>query len=306
MFILIFNQLLKMLLIMLVAFLCYRIHIVNQEGNRCVSNLLLMVVNPCLIITVYQMDYDPVLVKGLLISFAAAAVSHFISVTAAHFLIPAKDNPEYAVERFASVYSNCGFIGIPLINSVLGAEGVFYLTAYMTVFNILTWTHGLSLMQGKLSGRQLLQGLRTPMVIATVLAMLLYFLRIEIPSTLRASMDYMADMNKPLAMMVAGFSVAQADLKKILKNGRIYWVSFLKLLVMPLLTMIFLVAAGLEYNVAYVILIAVACPTATTTTMMAIRYNKNYTYASEIFAISTVLSIITIPLATLIAGIFIH
>ena len=96
MFILIFNQLLKMLLIMLVAFLCYRIHIVNQEGNRCVSNLLLMVVNPCLIITVYKMDYDPVLVKGLLISFAAAAVSHFISVTAAHFLIPAKDNPEYA------------------------------------------------------------------------------------------------------------------------------------------------------------------------------------------------------------------
>ena len=161
-------------------------------------------------------------------------------------------------------------------------------------------------MQGKLSGRQLLQGLRTPMVIATVLAMLLYFLRIEIPSTLRASMDYLADMNTPLAMMVAGFSVAQADLKKILKKGRIYWVSFLKLLVMPLLTMIFLVAAGLEYNVAYVILIAVACPTATTTTMMAIRYNKNYTYASEIFAISTVLSIITIPLATLIAGIFIH
>ena len=306
MFVLIFNQLLKMLLIMLVAFLCYRIHIVNQEGNRCVSNLLLMVVNPCLILTVYQMEYDPALVKGLLISFAAAAVSHFVSFTAAHFLIPARNNPEYAVERFVSVYSNCGFIGIPLINSVLGAEGVFYLTAYMTVFNILTWTHGLSLMQGNLSGKQLFQGLRTPMVIATILAIVLFFLQIRIPDTLRASMDYLADMNTPLAMMVAGVSVAQTDLKKILKKGRIYWVSFLKLLVMPLLTMIFLVAAGLDYKVAYVILIAAACPTATTTTMMAIRYNKNYTYTSEIFAISTVLSIVTIPLVTLIAGNFIH
>lgn len=304
MFILIFNQLLKMLIILLVAFLCYRIGIVNQEGNRSVSNLLLMVVNPCLIITVYQMEYNPALVKGLLISFAAAAVSHVISFTAAHFLIPEKNNAEFAVERFAAAYSNCGFIGIPLINSVLGAEGVFYLTAYMTVFNVLTWTHGLSLMQGSLSVKQIRQGLCTPMVIATFLAMILFFLQFEIPATLRASMDYLANMNTPLAMMVAGFSVAQADLKKILKKVSIYRVSLMKLIVMPLLTLVFLAVAGFDYKVAYVILIAAACPTATTTTMMAIRYNKNYTYASEIFAISTTLSIVTIPLVTLIAGNF--
>lgn len=134
MFTLIFNQLLKMLFIMLLAYFCYKIGLITQEGNRTLSNLLLMIVNPCLIITVYQVPYDARLLRGLFLSFAAALVAHLIGILIAHFLLPSSRSPEYAIERIAAVYSNCGFIGIPLINSVLGSDGVFYLTAYLTVF----------------------------------------------------------------------------------------------------------------------------------------------------------------------------
>lgn len=89
MFTLIFNQLLKMLFIMLLAYFCYKIGLITQEGNRTLSNLLLMVVNPCLIITVYQTPYDPALIRGLMISFAAAAAAHILGILMAHFLIPA-------------------------------------------------------------------------------------------------------------------------------------------------------------------------------------------------------------------------
>ncbi len=85
MFILIFNQLVKMLFIMILAFLCYRLKIINQEGNRNLSSLLLTIVNPCLIITVFQTDYDTSLVQGLLVSFATATAAHVIAITAAHF-----------------------------------------------------------------------------------------------------------------------------------------------------------------------------------------------------------------------------
>lgn len=306
MFLLIFNQLLKMLIIMVLAFICYKVKIVSQEGNKSVSNLLLMVVNPCLIITVYQTDYDARLVKGLLIAFAAACMSHIIGIVIARFLIPAKNNPEYCLERFGAVYSNCGFIGIPLIYSVLGNEGVFYLTAYMTVFNLFTWTHGLSLLQDKFTLKELKEGLLSPMLIATLVAVVLFFIRFRIPETVLSSMNYIADMNTPLAMMVAGFSVAQADLKRIFTNFHIYWVSILKLIAMPLLVAVFLFATGISHDIAYTTLIAAACPTATTTTMMAIRYNRNYTYSSEIFAFSTVLSMVTIPFVTFIAGFLIQ
>ena len=286
---------------MAVAFVCYRIGLVNQEGNKSLSNLLLMVINPCLIITVYQTDYDPALVRGLLISFIAAIVSHLIAIVISQILIREKGNAECAVERFSAVYSNCGFIGIPLISNVLGSEGVFYLTAYMTVFNILSWTHGLGLMKGRFSMKYLKEGLRSPMILCTVAGMVLFFLQLQIPSVLLDSMTYIADMNTPVAMMVAGFSVAQADLKRLVSNLRIYKAAFLKLLLIPLCVLLFLRIAKLPENIAYVTLIATACPTAATTTMMAIRYDRNYTYASEIFALTTILSIVSIPLITFIA-----
>lgn len=306
MFQLIFVQLLKMLIIMMTGYAAYKLKVVNQEGNKAASNLLLMIVNPCLIITIYQTNYDTRLVKGLLIAFAAACMSHVIAIGMAKLLVPSKNNPDYTLDRFGSIYSNCGFIGIPLIHSVLGSDGVFYLTAYMTVFNLISWTHGLSLIEGRCTIKQLREGLLSPMVIATLLGALLYFVQLKIPAVLLASMNYIADMNTPLAMMVAGFSVAQTDLKCIFTNIHIYWVSLLKLLVMPLLVTLFLFAAGIKHDVAYTTLIAAACPTATSVTMMSIRYNKNYKYASEIFSFTTILSMISIPIVTFLAGFLIH
>lgn len=301
MFLLILNQLLKMLFIMILAFICYRIKLINQEGNKNFSDLLLMVVNPCVILSVYQMDYDPEMVRSLLVAFAAAIIAHVIGILIAHFIIPEQNNPDYAVERFSAVYSNCGFIGIPLINSVLGSQGVFFLTAYMTVFNILCWTHGLSLLNGKFTAKRLKEGLLSPLLILTVVSLIMYLVQIRIPDTLLDAIEYVADMNTPLAMMIAGFSVAQSDFKKIFTNIRVYWVSLIKLIIIPLAVLLFLVLAGTDQEIAYTTLIAAACPTGATVSMMAIRYDKNYKYASEIFSVTTILCIITIPLIVLIA-----
>ena len=301
MFILIFEQLVKMFFILLLAFLCYRIGLVNQEGNKSISNLLLMIVNPVLIITVYQTEYDPGLVQGLLLSFLAAALTHVLGIVVSTVFIRSGSGADYSIERFSAMYSNCGFIGIPLIGSVLGDTGVFYLSAYMTMFNLFTWTHGVILMEKKCSLKNLVHGVLSPMFIATLAAIALFFLRIEIPSVLLDSMDYIADMNTPLAMMVAGFSVAQADILKMCRNLRLYYVSTVKLVLFPLCTIPLLLVLRLPQEVSMTILIAAACPTATTGTMMAIRYRQNYTYASEIFALSTVLSVATMPVVVLIA-----
>lgn len=291
-----------MLILMVLAFICYRIKMVNQEGSRAMSNLLLMVVNPCLIITAYQTDYDTHLVKGLFITFAAACAAHLIAIAAAHFLIRANKYSDYYLDRFGAIYSNCGFIGIPIIYSVLGSKGVFYLTAYMTVFNLFTWTHGLSLLEHKFSFSEIKKGVLSPVIVATVAALILFFLRLRLPSTVLDSMKYMADMNTPLAMLVAGFSVAQADLRRVFCNLQIYWISFIKLILVPLAVTLFLFFLKVGHDIAYTTIIAASCPTATTMTMMAIRYNRNYTYASEIFSFTTILSMVTIPFVIFVAG----
>ena len=138
-------------------------------------------------------------------------------------------------------------------------------------------------------------GCPLPMFLSTIAAVVLFFLGIRIPSVVLDSMNYVADMNTPLAMMVAGFSVAQADLGKMLRNTRIYFVSFIKLILIPLLVIGVLKLMALPDAVAVTVLIGAACPAATTGTMMAIRYRQNYTYSSELFAMTTVLSVVTIP-----------
>ena len=301
MFILIFEQLVKMFFIMLLAILCYKIKLVNQEGNKTVSNLLLLVVNPFVIITTYQTDYRPELVRGLLISFGAAVLCHVIGILVTTLLIRPKGSPDANIERYNAMYSNCGFIGIPLINSVLGSSGVFFLSAYIVVFNLFSWTHGVVLMEKKFSWKNVRKGLLSPMVVATVIAVLLFFSRLRFPEVVLDSMNYVADMNTPLAMMVAGFSVAQSDLKKMILNARIYFIAFIKLLLIPVLMTAVLRLMSLPSEVAAAILIGAACPAATTGTMMAIRYDQNYTYSSELFAMTTVLSIVTIPAVVLFA-----
>lgn len=301
MFILIFEQLLKMFFIMVLAFVCFKIGLVDQTGNKTVSNLLLLVVNPILIITVYQTKYDPALVRGLLLAFAAAAATHVLGILISTALIRPKIDTDYSIERFNAMYSNCGFIGIPLIGSVLGDTGVFYLSAYMVMFNLFSWTHGVILMEKRFSFKNLKEGLVSPMFIATLIAVLLFFLQLEIPSVLLDSMNYIADMNTPLAMMVAGFSVAQADLKKMCRNLRLYYASAIKLIIFPLCSIALLMLFRLPSVISMTILIAAACPSATTGTMMAIRYKQNYTYSSEIFSMTTIFAVITMPVLVLIA-----
>ncbi len=296
MFEIIITQILKMLLLMLIGCLCYRLKLVDQAGNKTLANLLLLVVNPLVAIMALQADYSPHLVKGLLLTFLLAFATHLGAAILSTILIRRTGNEEYSIERFASMYSNCGFIGIPLVQSILGNEGVLYLTAYMTVFNIFSWTHGISLMTGKTSLKDLKKGLLSPMIIACTIGLVLFFLQIRLPEILSDTLSYVSSMNTPLAMMIAGISVAQTDLTAMLKNKKLYLVSAFKLLLMPAIVLAVLSVLRVDSTVACTVLVASACPAAATGTAFALRFQKNYKYSSELYAFTTLCSLITIPL----------
>lgn len=296
MFLIIINQILKMLLLMLLGCLCYRLKLVDQHGNKILADLLLMVVNPVLAVMALQTDYNPRYVSGLLLSYLLAVITHLVAIGFSTVLVGKTGNEDYSIERFSSMYANCGFMGIPLVQSILGNEGVLYITAYMTVFNLFSWTHGISLMTGKASLKDLKKGLFSPMIIASVLGLILFFLKIRLPDVIADTMNYVSGMNTPLAMMIAGISVAQTDLPKMLHNSRIYFIAFIKLLLMPALVLAGLAVIHINSTVACTILIAAACPSAATCTAFSLRFRKNYKYASEMYAFTTLCSLATIPL----------
>lgn len=277
--------------------------IISKEGTKQLSTVELMIVNPFLIFMSYQAEYSSELLGGLLWAFGLAAVSFAAAILLTTFVIrPSRE--DYDIERFASVYSNCGFIGIPLINGIYGSEGVLYLTAYITLFNLLVWTHGYMVMKGQRDFSAFVKALRNPSVIAVVAGLICYLTGLRLPEIPSASFEAVASLNTPLAMLIAGAAVSQTSISKAFKNSGLYLVTVMKLLVVPVLCLGIMRLFPAPAMVVTVIAIAAACPTATTGTMFAVLFNKKPQRCSEYFAVTTVLSGLTLPLITALSSAF--
>lgn len=299
------NQILIMFIIIIVGFISYKVKLINKEVNKSLSDIVLMLVNPLVIFVSYQRKFDATLLKGLLISLVLAIITHFIGIImSVLFIRSKKTDSNLSIERFAVVYSNCGFIGIPLVNGFFGSEGVFYLTAYMTIFNLFVWTHGIMSVTGKKDLKTFSKSLLSPSVIATISGFIFFLVKIELPGIVFQSLSYIGNMNTPLAMMVAGVTIAQTDIIKLVSKLRIYYIAFFKLLFVPVIMFFIFYFLKIPRTVLLTSVLAAACPTAATINLFSIRYNKNYLYASEIFAVTTILSVITIPAVMIIAGFF--
>lgn len=308
-------KILQMFIILLAGVIAYKTGLINKTSTAHLSNLLLMMVSPLLSFLSYQLDFTPALLNGLLLALFASVLTYVISIGLSELLFrPGKSllsktetrTENYGVEKIALVYSNCGFFGIPLVSSIFGTEGVFYLTAYLTAFNVLLWTHGLLAMGERFDLKTLWKKLMTPAILAVVTGVICFLLRIHLPELLTYPLGLIANMNTPLAMIVAGANLAQADLLKCLKKPRVYLVSFLRLLVLPALSLLLLwvlhITISLDFTIAFTVFIASACPVGAVSIMFAERFGKDSSYATELFVVTTVLSLLTIPLISIPAA----
>lgn len=289
------NQIFTMFIIIMLAVLCYKTKLVDKDGSKVLSNILMYLINPCIIFCSYQKDFEPRLVKGLLISFVLAVAGHVIAIVLAQVFIRGRE-VDVVNERMAVIYSNCSFLAIPLVNRIYGLEGVFYLTAYITMFSLLIWTHGVIFMGGRECKKEVVKALLSPAILTIFAGLICYFARIKVPQIIMEPLESISAMNTPVAMIIAGICIAQVDVKKTLLKWRIYLVCFLKLLLVPVC--LILAAKPFLGNsmVCGVSVVAAASPVATMCMIFAIRFKKDSKYASELFAVSTLMSMGTIPL----------
>jgi predicted permease len=298
-----FYQIAIMFIIILVGIICFKIKLIDNYINKKLSDIVLLLVNPFVIFYSYQREFDATLLSGLLISLGLALITHLFAILLSYLVLRKKKHEaDIAIERFAIIYSNCGFIGIPLVNGMLGSEGVFYLTAYMTIFNLVVWTHGMITVSGKSDRKTILKALLSPSVIATVAGFIFFVSRIMLPDMINEAISYIGNMNTPMAMIVAGVTIAQTDLKEVIGKLRIYYIIIFKLLIIPIAILFLFSLFDIPKLVLLTSVLAAACPTAVTINLFSIKYNKNYLYASELFAVATILSMISIPLVMVIAN----
>lgn len=317
-----FNQILIIFIIIIIGMICYRIKLIDDATNSKLSNILLMLVNPMVIFVAYQREFSTDLLEGLLVSLLLSTITHVVSILIAYLFIRKKkreiltidgikikkyvDNRDVEVERLSSIYSNVGFMGIPLVNGIYGTEGVFYLTAAITMFNVFLWTHGVIMMTGssEWSFKAMLKKLMSPSIIAIGIGLICFLFQLMVPKTVKTAFDYIANINTPFAMLIAGVTIAKTDFKKLLTKFRVYFIAFLKLLLIPGILLLLYSRFHISETVFIIAVITAAAPSATTGILFSIKYEKNSVLAAEIFTVTTLLCAVTIPLMVKLAGYF--
>lgn len=281
---------------MAVGIVCSKTKIISKESNKDLSKFVLQVVNPVMIFMSYQTDYKPELVKNLLLTFVLSLGAYAVTILLAYLLIPSKKGREIEVERFSAIYSNCGFMGIPLVNALFGMEGVFYLTAFITVFNLIVWTHGIILISGEKSMKNIIKVFYSPTIIAIFLGIITFFLQFRLHEVPAKALEFISQINTPMAMIVSGVTMAETNVLKLLKKGRVYYVCFLRLILIPAILAALLSPLEISEKVRLTVIVAASAPPAAMCTLQCIRYGRNSVYASEIFTAGTILSVLTLPL----------
>lgn len=306
---LVFRQLVIMTLICLVSFVVARAGHFGERESKFLSYLLLYMISPAMIISTYNRDFDAERWHFFLIMFGLCFATFLIQIALSMLWGRPKDKEDdrrRSIDKVMVVYSNAGYIGIPIIQAVMGPDAVFYLMIYILVFNLVLWVHGQWLMTGAISVKAVLT---KPTVISAILAILLFVSPFKLPFVVGETARILADLNTALSMIVLG--IIFADFKKPeskLPVFRLALVSFVRLIAIPafFIFLLWLLRSffpdGTQMEVLRnILVIVVGCPAGMVSANFALLYDKDYQYASFAVAITTALCVLTLPVMVGIA-----
>ncbi|MDO5475753.1 MAG: AEC family transporter [Eubacteriales bacterium] len=293
------SKLASMLLVAAVGYLTIHTGILEDRDKTQLTRLTLYVLQPCLIVLAFQIEHTSEKLKGFLAALVFSTVIHLVFIVVSECL--QRLGFLGVVEQISVVFTNCGNLILPIVSMTLGEEMVFYASAYQISYNLLFWTYGNSRMQGSRSV-QWKKMLLNPNVIAIFLGILLLVTGIRIPGIVRTSMEMLEAMVGPSCMLVIGMTLAGSRMRELLTLKKAYLVSFLRLIVFPILALGLLKASGVlarfpEWIPALrVSMLAVAAPPAANVAQTAVLYEREPVNAGIYNLLGMLCCILTMPL----------
>lgn len=295
------SQVLTLFLLIGVGVVCAKVKLLSDGAVKALANLVLYIATPCVIVKSCIREFDPAMLWGFLTVIAVAAVTHGLLILLAKVVFRDREEDRRRVFRVATVFSNAGYMAIPLQQAILGDVGVFYCAAYVIVFNVFLWTYGLAEMSGesRLSVKKILLN---PGVIGVVVGLLLFVLPIPVPALVVDGIGHLAALNTPVPMLIVGYYLAQTDLLAALKDGRSWLCMALRLVAAPAVALGGLLLCGVRGDLLTSCMICIATPVATACTMFATRFDRNPRLSVNLVSLSTLLSVVTLPLMVVLTN----
>ena len=270
---------------------------VNEEIQKGLTKILINITLPLLIINSFSVEFDDSMKsnigKAFLYSFIFLIVGGIVSKI---FLIPIKDKEKKKVLQFANVFSNCGFVGFPIVSSIYGAEGVVYTAIFNMFFNIFVWSYGVALYSDKLDKSSIKKVIINPGIVAVYIGLPIMLFDIHVPAYLSKSISTIGNMTTPLSMIIIGCILTQVNIKDAFKDWIVYYESIIRLIIIPIT--IFVIAKLIKDDsiLMKTIIVLQAMPAGTMASIMAENLDKDSRFAAIIIFVTTLLSIGSFPL----------
>ena len=301
---LLMQQIAELFLMILMGYVIVKAGLLKGEDSKVISKIVLYLIIPCVIINAFQVDYTSEKVQGLLLAFAASVMLQvllLIIVWGAGRLMGLNE-----VEKASVYYSNAGNLIIPIVTFVLGKDWVLYGCVFMSVQLIFIWTHCKKIISQEASydWKKIVLNIN---MISIFIGILLFFTKIHLPEIINDSISSVGNM---IGMIVTGMLFAGMDLKQIFTNKKVYFISVLRLIVLPVFALILIKLSHLAAfsadgdKIMLIVFLAIITPSASTVTQMCQVYGNDSQYASAINVVTTLFSIVSMPLLVMLFQMF--
>jgi predicted permease len=298
---LVMNQTILMFLLMSVGYVLRKMGLLSVQGVKELCNLLIYIVIPAVIIKAYFIEKSVQTTNDLLLSFVFAITALALSMSIAWIVF----GKRFPVENFSTSFASAGFIGIPLVNAVLGLQAVFYITGMVACLNILQYTYGQSLLKGDFKSLTLRKILLNPIIIGLGIGLLVYFSGFKAPEIVKSVINSASALNAPIAMFVVGTYLTQVDFMTLIKSKITFITSFFRLLLIPIVTILVFSLIPGNPLIKLAVLLAASAPVGFNVVVFCQLNDVDCTPGVKDVCLSSILSILTMPLIVYLSTFFI-
>ena len=294
-----YNVILTLIIVLAIGFVGRKVGIINDTVSKALSTLVVKICQPFMIIgAIINVEYSTENLKNGFLVLGMSFAMHIFMAIIAHFTVfKFKSINERKICEFATIFGNCGFIGFPLIESLLGPTGLFYGGFLLIAFNTFTWTWGLVVL-GK--GREDIKINPKSMILnygtlPSIIGLVLYVARVPIPVFVGSAVSYLSSVCTPVSVLITGALIGTVSLKEFFKDVKVYYISAIKLVFMPVIIAIIMLLLGIDSTYVIFMVVMSAMPVASTTVMFGELFEIEKKKASILVGMSSVLSMATLP-----------
>ncbi|MDO5520018.1 MAG: AEC family transporter [bacterium] len=294
----IISQMIVLFLMILVGYVTGKAKVFTEESNKVMSRVVIYVANPALILNTVTSG-QIVGTKLHTLYVIGIGTAYFILVpllVKVIILVVPFFHTEKKIYQAMLVFTNLGFMGIPVINSIYGPSAVFYIGIFIIPFNLLVYTYGVLLISGETESKIELEKVINPVSVASILTLIIYFLGIKTPGVINETVSLLGSITTPLAMVTIGSNLALVPLKDVFLDWRMYAFAFIKMLLFPILIFFLFSIAIKDKMLLGVLVVITAMPTASNVTLLCNEYDADGTLVAKGTFIGTVVSLVTIPI----------